>query len=62
MVREFLDGQLHMVISSIGADRPEAALVGFTVADGMSLIFGTDNTTSKLVTKLTKEINQLNFN
>ncbi len=36
-----------MVISTIGVDKPEAALVGFASADDLSLVFGTYTTTRK---------------
>ncbi|MEK7095644.1 MAG: pyridoxamine 5'-phosphate oxidase family protein [Patescibacteria group bacterium] len=47
LVREFLNSQIHMVISTIGVDKPEAALVGFASADDLSLVFGTYTTTRK---------------
>ena len=48
LIRDFLDTQIHMVVSTVGEDnKPEAALVGFGADDDLSLIFGTYTTTRK---------------
>jgi len=47
LIRKFLESQTHMVISTVGNDKPEAALMGFAHASDLSLIFGTYTTTRK---------------
>ncbi len=47
LIRQFMDGQTHMVIATNDGIVPEAALVGFAASDDLSLIFGTYTTTRK---------------
>ncbi len=48
LIRSFLNDQMHMIVSTVGENnKPEAALVGFGLADDLSLIFGTYTTTRK---------------
>ena len=50
IVRNFISTKKHMVVSTSDKNgNPEAALVGFAVADDLSLVFGTNRKTRKFI-------------